>query len=210
MKNLVSVLFASALMLFSFCAYAESSLSDSLISGESVDVDVPEMNLDSDVDDAIARPHGPRPHPGYGPRPPRPPHPAPRPVVHVHHHPVPVYYNVRPVRPVVVVEQPATTVVAETTESDDNRVYRLGFGIRGVGAVNSDVALKADDHFFSSQLHNKINGGLGFYLKIRPVRWISVELINDYMFGTFDDIQFKDFLKVPLVVGLREIGRAHV
>ena len=205
MSKLASCLFASALMLAPVCAYAESSLSDSLLNDDSFNIDVPTLNLDGDADAAVARPHGPGPGPRPGHRPP-PPAPRPRPgvVIH-HHHPAPVYYNVRPrvVQPVVVVEQPATTVVAESTESDEPRAYKLGFGLRGVGSVNSNVLLKADDYFESSELHNKINGGIGFYLKIRPIRWLSVELINDYMFGTFDDIQLKEFFKVPLVVGLR-------
>ena len=71
MSKLASVIFASALMLIPFCAYAESSLSDSLIHEDSFNIDVPTLSLDADSDASVARPPVPGPRPGHRPPPPR-------------------------------------------------------------------------------------------------------------------------------------------
>jgi hypothetical protein len=192
MSKLNAFLLASALTLVPASAFAEISLSD-MVEEEASD-SVFSLDVSSDLDLDIAQP-GPRPRHGvvvhhrhYAP--------APRPVV-VHHYRT----NVRPVHPVVVVEQPATVVVNESSESAPAKKSKrgvFGMGLRGVGLTGSSMVLSD-----GAEISSKIAGGIGFYFKLRPIRWISIELINDYMFGTFDNIQLHDFFKVPLVIGLR-------
>ncbi len=211
MKTLNSALLASALLLAPAAASAEVSVTDLLMDDASLSISQDlnlNLNLDLDYDLDIARGagpgpggHGPGPRPGAGPGP-RPGHgpgpgPAPRRTVVRH-------YRTN-VRPVVVVEQPATVVVSDTSSSSSSssseRVgSRFGMGIRGVGLVPSATILDN-----GTELKSKIAGGLGFYLKVRPIRWISIELINDYLFGHYDSVSSDcdNYFRVPLVVGLR-------
>lgn len=203
MSKLNAFLLATLLVFIPASAFAEVSLSDMLEEDESASAFNLEVSPDLDLLD-IAVP-GPRPGPGPGPGPrPRPgarPAPGPAPVHHVTH--VRHYRtNVRP-RQVVVVEQPATVVVSDTEESTPKKKQKpghFGMGIRGVGLTGSNLVLSD-----GAEISSKISGGIGFYLKLRPIRWISVEFINDYMFGHFDELSSgcNEYFRVPLVVGLR-------
>ena len=196
MSKLNAFLLASALTLVPASAFAEISLSDMVEEEASDSVFSLDVSSDLDLDIAQPRPrhhHGVVVHRHYAP--------APRPVV-VHHYRT----NVRPVHPVVVVEQPATVVVNESSEPAPAKKSKrgvFGMGLRGVGLTGSNMVLSD-----GAEISSKIAGGIGFYFKLRPIRWISIELINDYMFGRFDNLDSgcDGYFRVPLVLGVR----AHV
>ena len=73
--------------------------------------------------------------------------------------------------------------------------YKFGFGIRGVVATNTSFG----------NINNDVFGGIGFYIKYRPIRYFSVEFINDYLFGTlkYDSDYTQEFTKVPLSISAR-------
>lgn len=153
------------------------------------------MNSDSvslDSSSVIARPHRNPGPPGV-----RPNHNK----HHInpgHHYYAPRYYPRRYYNPVVVYSnEPSTTIVENepvVTTSDGNN--HVGFGIRGVVATNSPM----------NGISNNASGGVGLYLTIRPVRYFSVEFVNDYLFGTlkYDDNYFSQgYVKIPFSVGAR-------
>jgi len=191
MTKLSSALLAATLVLAPASAFAEVSLSEMLDDDASVTT---EITL-SDAESTLAHPgrgHGPgyRHHPVhrhyYGP--------VVRPVYRPH------YYRPLPPPPprteVVYVNSPSTVVVSDPAPFIGST---FGMGIRGVGLVPSTT------YFYNgAELRSKIAGGFGFYMKVRPIRWLSVELTNDYLFGYFDDdINCTNYLKVPLSIGAR-------
>lgn len=104
--------------------------------------------------------------------------------------------------PTIVYSKPAYTSYSEsnidsTSSSyvEYDNTYKLGFGIRGVVATNSSFG----------NINNDAFGGIGFYIKYRPIRYFSVELINDYLFGTlkYESDYTQEFTKVPLSLGAR-------
>lgn len=189
MKFFYSFLLFLALIVFPTQSFAVVHIDEGVTANTNDDSSV---TVDLDGRNVIARPgHHGGPRPGYHP-PPRPNY-HPRPV-----HPRPYY---RPVivhsyTPVVVDPTPTTVVVDETPStyvSVGNS--RFGFGIRGLVAVNSPI--------YDYELD--ASGGIGFYLKFRPVRYFSVELMNDYLFGSlkYNDYAVQDYVKVPFVLGAR-------
>ena len=206
MRQLQSLLIAVAMFLIPASAFAEISIADNLPIDDAIHFD---FALD-DVDANIAQPGpgpGPGPRPmGPGPRPmgpaprpmgPGPVGPAPRPMS-----PAPRPIFVRPAPAVVVVDNPSTVVIDDNDDLDDiGSVF--GFGIRGVGVTNSPAKLRD----YNCEVANNISGGVGFYLKARPVRYFSIEFINDYILGSYDTTgdyrQSADFLRIPVVLGLR-------
>lgn len=202
MKAIHGIILAAICMLFPVAASAEISIADMAADEGAFALDA-SLDMDAALDaDDIARPGrpGPGPRPGYGPR-----HPGPRPGYRPH--PVPLrpaprpYYApvvVRPhvVAPVVVVDQPSTVVVDDSPVVSAREGAVFGFGVRGVVATNSPM----------SDVNNDVSGGFGFYLKFRPVRYFSIELQNDYIFGSLEDCAIgssQDYVKVPFSAGLR-------
>ena len=115
-----------------------------------------------------------------------------------HHYYAPRYYPRRYYNPVVVYSnEPSTTIVENepvVTTLDGNS--HVGFGIRGVVATNSPM----------NDISANTSGGVGLYLTVRPVRYFSVEFVNDYLFGTlkYDDNSFSQgYVKIPFSVGAR-------
>ncbi|MBO5753037.1 MAG: hypothetical protein J6S69_04985 [Proteobacteria bacterium] len=175
MSKLNALLLASALTLLPASAMAEISLSDMS------DLDaLQSMNeflaLDFQNTSTFARGN---PHHADRPR-----HEHPN----RHHH-----TNFRPRRPhhVVVehhdvveydyiVEDPAYGYTPDTPEFG----YVYGLGLRGAG-------LK------SYEDEDVIFWGGGWYFKYRPVRWISFEVVNDFLFTSEGDY------KIPIAFGLR-------
>lgn len=120
----------------------------------------------------------------------------------------PYSQNIRPHSHTTIVytNTPTYTVIDDTDDSsyhyasvNSSTVYesdhRLGFGLNvvvsftsGFGSVDWDVA-----------------GGLGFYITFRPVRYISLEFANNYLFGSleYDDHYNQGYTKVPVSLGLR-------
>ena len=196
-----ALLVAAALSFVPAYASAEVSIADAL------DMDTTEVINEDAANLDVAQPG---PHRG--------PHHGPAPRGHYVRHEVRHYRtNVRPrvVQPVVVVERPATVVVSDSqpvtqTVSDSYSAgSKFGIGVRGSLLKQSPIKL-----YDGSCLETTINGGLGYYLKLRPVRWISIEFINDFIFGAYDrDLYDSDgyelsnsFIKIPVSIGLR----AHV
>ena len=198
MTKLIKLLsLAFALVLIPSYAFAEISLADGLS-----DVTALESSITFDMDMMIAGPGHP------GPRGPHGPHggPGPRHTGHVVHH---YYYGprpriVHPVVPVVIVEQAATSVVVENNEDEEvpesrhREGSKFGFGIRGVGLTQSSIHLENGEC-----IETKINGGAGWYLKFRPIRFVSVEFINDYIFGGYKNGLSGSYVRVPLSLGVR-------
>lgn len=89
----------------------------------------------------------------------------------------------------------STTVSTSSSYVEYESTYKLGFGIRGVVATNSSFG----------NINNDAFGGIGFYIKYRPIRYFSIEFINDYLFGTlkYDTDYTQEFNKVPLSIGAR-------
>ena len=187
-SKLYSFLLAAALILIPVSAMAEVSLSDMLPEDDSLTT----FELSPELDFNLAQPHHHHHTTYYRSAPVRRP-------VRVHH-----TTYVRQVRPVVVVEQPATVVVENSAEEEtvsSRRIgARFGLGLRGNVLTTSDIYLSD-----GARLHSKVSGGIGWYIKVRPIRWISVEFINDYSFGKFDNVgtQYDEYFRVPVVVGLR-------
>ena len=82
-----------------------------------------------------------------------------------------------------------------STYVEHESTYKLGFGIRGVVATNSSFG----------NINNNTFGGIGFYIKYRPIRYFSIEFINDCLFGTlkYDGDYTQEFTKIPLSIGAR-------
>lgn len=89
----------------------------------------------------------------------------------------------------------SSTASTSSTYVEYENTYKFGFGIRGVVATNSSFG----------NINNDVFGGIGFYIKYRPIRYFSVEFINDYLFGTlkYDSDYTQEFTKVPLSIGAR-------
>lgn len=89
----------------------------------------------------------------------------------------------------------STTVSTSSSYIEYENTYKFGFGIRGVVATNSSFG----------NINNDAFGGIGFYIKYRPIRYFSIEFINDYLFGTlkYDSDYTQAFNKVPLSIGTR-------
>lgn len=72
----------------------------------------------------------------------------------------------------------------------------FGIGIHGIVATNSA----------NGNLDGYSSGGFGYYIKYRPVRFLSVEFTNDFLFGdliyTDKDID-QSYTKIPLSLGFR-------
>lgn len=193
MSKLNAFLVASALTLLPASAMAEVSLADMLNVDTSLSLD---STLHLDMAQDIARGH-------HNPRANHHPAPPPPAAHHTTVHHTTVHHNTRArvVRPVVVVEQPSTVVVDTSSYSSDFDGSKLGFGIKGMGMVLSSVTLD------NTYLQDEIGGGVGFYFKYRPIRWISPEFNVDFLYGTIDNTsQFTQYYKIPVSIGLR----AHV
>lgn len=194
MTKLSTALLAAAAILAPTSAFADVSLSEMIQDDASVTTEI----TMTDTDSAIAHPGPHRGHngPGLGRGPVYRPHytPVPRPVYRVH------YYRPLPPPPprtdVVYVNSPSTVVASDAEPFIGSK---FGMGIRGVGLVPSTT------YFYDgSELRSKIAGGFGFYMKIRPIRWLSIETTNDYLFGYYDDdVNCTNYLKVPLTIGAR-------
>ncbi|MBR4986631.1 MAG: hypothetical protein IKY83_12940 [Proteobacteria bacterium] len=186
-SKLSSFLLAAVLTLIPVSAWAEISLSDMLPADDSLT----SFELSPDLDFNLAQPVRHHHTTYYRPAP-------------SHHRVTHVHRTYRPVRPVVVVEQPATVVVENDVEEETVSSRKVGstfgLGLRGNVLTTSDIHLES-----GSQLHSKVSGGIGWYVKLRPIRWISVEFINDYSFGKFDNVgtTYDEYFRVPIVIGLR-------
>lgn len=184
MSKFNAFLLACALIFLPTSAMAEISLADMVDIDTSLTLDE-SLTLDADSDANIARGRVHHVRRGYV-----------APVRHTrvvrHQH-----VNVRPRyvhRPAVIVEQPATVVVDSTpvTVAPKKIGSTFGFGVRGLGIVPSEFLGDSD----------KINGGFGYYLKYRPSRWVSLEFINDFIFGRSDDWD-ESYYRIPVSLGLR-------
>lgn len=206
MKRIQMLLLGLCLSAMPSLSFAEVSLSE--ISGVDTRLSV-ELMPDMSSDIAYGYAPGPRPAPA----------PAPRPVVRqtvVRTAPAPrvVYHRpVRTVRPVVVVEQPSTVVVAANTQAtttvesapaETRKGSKFGFGIRGAGFQQSAIQMKGA----VGDIESELAGGIGYYIKLRPIRWVSVEFINDIIFGRYKEYPsefsgYDRYIRVPVSLGLR-------
>lgn len=213
MKRIQMLLLGLFLCVLPSVGFAEISLSEAV--GADTDLSV-ELGADMQTDIAYGVAPGPGPGPG-----PRPSGVSPRPVIRrTAVHPAPglvVQRTVvrRSVRPVVVVEQPSTVVVADNsvaTQVESTPVVQrsgstFGFGIRGVGYYQGSITLQD-----GSSVKSRFGGGVGYYFKYRPTRWISAEFTNDFILAQFDDesgsLQQElggnlGYLRIPFTLGFR-------
>ncbi|MCL2324944.1 MAG: hypothetical protein FWC40_00355 [Proteobacteria bacterium] len=190
-KHLVKLAMVVMASVFPMVAFAGPSLLDEIDAGI-LDLWTLDASLVEDVS-FLGQAMAPRHHPprrGHG-------HVVERRVV-----------NVRPrvAPPVVVVHRP-TTVVVDTTPvvvaapaATSSRVERIGstfgFGLRFVTGKHSPTYFTNGDCIANEKIL-----GLGYYLKVRPSRWVSVEFINDVYAAI--DVNDKETWHVPLVLGLR-------
>ena len=78
--------------------------------------------------------------------------------------------------------------------SDSVNSHKLGFGLSIPISFNSGFDV----------VESHVAGGLGFYITFRPIRYISLEFINNYLFGSLEyNNYYQEYNKVPLVFGLR-------
>lgn len=101
---------------------------------------------------------------------------------------------------VIVYRQPPSNVYLDQTEYEQEdglkTVKNFGIGINGIVATNSAVG----------NLNGHSSGGFGYYIKYRPVRFLSVEFTNDFLFGdlTYTDENIsQSYTKIPLSLGFR-------
>ena len=118
--------------------------------------------------------------------------------------PAPRRVYVRQVQPVVVT-QPTTVVVDNSSNREAEEVTpkkvgsKFGLGIRGVGFVPGPAQFE-----LGGELKSQVAGGVGWYIKYRPIRWVSVEFVNDILFGSYKNVDYyKDYIRVPLSLGLQ-------
>ena len=113
---------------------------------------------------------------------PPPPHTGPKPggphVVATHsrtYYPRPrtYYTSTYYVEPAVVYTDNSYVVVDDTESVTYESSGKFGFGLNALLAVNSTIG----------DITNYASGGLGLYIKFRPVRYFSLELQNNYLFG---------------------------
>ncbi len=203
-KKLATLALGMATALIPAVAFANTSILDEINDG------IDELStMDSsliDFNDAmIARGaggpgHQPGHGPGAGPRPHGPAHhPAPRPRAPRMAPPPPRHVYVHPHSEVVVVTQPATRTVVEeeqTVTVSEKIGSTFGIGLRVLGSKVSDYVLLDDGCD-----ENYVAPGIGWYMKFRPSRWISIELYNDYLFAenNYNEISYR----VPFYAGLQ-------
>ncbi len=134
------------------------------------------------------------------------------------------------VQPVVVIERPVVygddTVyntpngpVFSRGTPESNTAYqiqrtlgeiqpRFSIGLRGVGMTQNDIVLKSGE-----RVETTVLGGGGYYLFIKLVRYISIDIYNDYIFGSYKN-HSGTFMKAPFSFGLRghflDFGRLDV
>lgn len=77
------------------------------------------------------------------------------------------------VEPAVVYTDNSYVVVDDTESVSYESSGKFGFGLNALLAVNSSIG----------DITNYASGGLGLYIKFRPVRYFSLELQNNYLFG---------------------------
>ncbi len=166
-----------------------------------VDANILDLNLDNSLAGSVdyghgpGRGYGPRPAPAPAPRPYMPPPPPPRHVVH--------YAPVRRTEVVVVTDSTpkvTETAVAAAAVSAPERVgSKLGFGLRILGNKQAGYKWYEGNPYTCDE--NNVAGGIGWYFKYRPVRWISLEFVNDYQFGKIADSE--EIYRMPFHVGLQ-------
>lgn len=209
MKRFSALVFCLFLSVLPSVCFAELSLAELADVDTSLSVDLlPDMQSD------VAYNYVPTPVPGYVTTSPT--------VVHQYSQPRVVKRTtvVRPkVRPVVVVDQPPTVVVATPPASTVVQAApqvsvpqigaRLGVGVRGVGLAMGELKTE-----WNAPIKSGISGGIGLYLKYRPIRWLSVEFATDAVFGKylsnmdghFDSSALQEdleFIRVPVSFGFR-------
>lgn len=202
MKRFSALVFCLFLSVLPSVCFAELSLA------ELADVDTSlSVDLLPDVQSDIAYNYVPAPAPGYvtGPT-----------VVQQYSQPRVVKRKTvvrRKARPVVVVDQPPTVVVATPPASTVVQAApqvsvpqigaRLGVGVRGVGLAMGEL-----ETHWGDPIQSGISGGLGLYLKYRPIRWLSVEFVTDVVFGKYLNNDYAlqedlEFIRVPVSFGFR-------
>lgn len=201
-KKLATIILGLATFLIPAVASASTSVWEELDAAimELGTIDASLLYLDIDASEVTGdanRGHGP----GYRPGPPRPHyHPVP-----VHHRPAPPRYVPRRTHShrteiVVVEQQPTTTVVETNSSSSESSVERsgsrFGIGIRLIGNKQSDYAWTNGNYD-----SNRFAPGFGWYLKYRPIRWVSLEFQNDFNFGKLADAE--NIYRVPMTLGLQ-------
>ncbi|MFA5624082.1 MAG: hypothetical protein WC966_03355 [Bradymonadales bacterium] len=98
--------------------------------------------------------------------------------------------------PVVVSAAPvveSTTVASSTSQSGYGAAGRISVGVRILGL--SERKTNVDKICFDDPVY----GGVGLYLRIRPLRYIGVELASDILISEENSIST---FKVPLTVGV--------
>ena len=124
------------------------------------------------------------------------PHNSIKPRPHITHS-----YYVPRTEVVYVESQPTYTYTSDKTYTilNDRTHGIFGFGLRILGNTVSD-------NYTTDGYTEKLgtSPGFGWYIKYRPIRWISLELTNDYIFtsNNFED----EFVKSPLYFGIQ----AHI
>ena len=73
----------------------------------------------------------------------------------------------------------------------------FSIGLHGVGMQQNEIRI--DD---AREIGIDTLGGAGFYLYVRPSRYVSLELYNDYIFGSYAG-KSGTMMKAPFALGLR-------
>ena len=100
------------------------------------------------------------------------------------------------VEPAVVYTDNSYVVVDNTESVSYENSGKLGFGINAALSTNSSI----------DNISNDVSGGIGLYLKFRPVRYFSLELQNIYTFGSlkYDGMyELHDYTKSLISLGVR-------
>lgn len=119
----------------------------------------------------------------------------------VYHHNNYNYYPPQPrllyqAAPVTVYRQPAVIQSTETYSLQAGYDTTVSMGLRAVGFYPGKLT-----SLNGESLRFKTSGGIGFYSRFRPVRWISLEFITDITYGKDEDCT--SYFRMPLSLGLQ-------
>lgn len=110
------------------------------------------------------------------------------------------YVDKRPVykSSVIVVDKEPQYTEYNNSVNKVNTNKNFGIGLYGVIASNSAFG----------NLKSHTSGGFGYYIKYRPVRFLSIEFTNSFLFGIlnyiYNNIDLnQEYTKIPLSLGFR-------
>jgi hypothetical protein len=116
-------------------------------------------------------------------------------VAHRYYRPRTYYSQTYYVEPVVHTSNACTTCSDNNVYTNYESAGRFGLGLIGILYKYSEYG----------NINNGIAGGVGFYLKYRPIRYFSLEFTNQYLYGNlkYSNSLEQEYIKIPFTLGAR-------